>query len=157
MSRRLLGLFLIVATLTLGYGSVFALLAEIRARFGFDDWAIGMIGAAGFAAGFASQAFLSCFADRGYLRRLLGGGLAYGLHRRNWAVIVFLRQLRHCSSTPHLPLERRDLVPAPRAIVPPPRRHTARTMIGTPSSDGRNQNATGGSTLQSGSFGPLST
>jgi MFS family permease len=68
-----------VATLTLGYGSVFALLAEIRARFGFDDWAIGVIGGAGFVAGFAAQAFLSRFADRGYLRVLLGGGLGCSL------------------------------------------------------------------------------
>jgi MFS family permease len=74
-----LGLLLVVATLTLGYGSVFALLAEIRARFGFDDWAIGVIGAAGFAAGFLAQAFLSRFADRGHLRTLLGGGIGVAL------------------------------------------------------------------------------
>jgi MFS family permease len=70
----LLALLLLVATLTLGYGSVFALLAEIRARFGFDEWAIGLIGAAGFAAGFVAQAFLARFADRGRLRALLGAG-----------------------------------------------------------------------------------
>ena len=79
MNRGLLGLFLIVATLTLGYGSVFTLLAEIRARFGFDDWAIGVIGAGGFAAGFASQVFLSRFADRGQLRTLVGVGLTAAL------------------------------------------------------------------------------
>ena len=75
MNRGLLGLYLIVATLTLGYGSVFTLLAEIRARLGLDDWAIGVIGAAGFAAGFSSQLFLSRFADRGHLRTLICGGL----------------------------------------------------------------------------------
>jgi len=75
LNRGLLGLYLIVATLTLGYGSVFTLLAEIRARFGLDDWAIGVIGAAGFAAGFSSQLFLSRFADRGHLRTLICGGL----------------------------------------------------------------------------------
>jgi MFS family permease len=79
LSRDLLGLFLITATLTLGYGSVFTLLAEIRARFGFDDWAIGVIGGAGFAAGFVAQAFLSRFADRGHLRALLGSGLGSAL------------------------------------------------------------------------------
>jgi MFS family permease len=68
-----------VATLTLGYGSIFTLLAEIRAHFGFDDWAIGVIGGAGFVAGFMAQAFLSRFADRGYLRVLLGGGLGSAL------------------------------------------------------------------------------
>src|SRR5262245_2511385 len=63
----------------LTYGSVFALLAEIRARFGFDDWAIGVIGGAGFAAGFLAQLLLSRFADRGYLRAMLGGGIAAAL------------------------------------------------------------------------------
>ena len=78
-SSRLLGLYSVVATLTLGYGSVFALLAEIRARFGFDDWAIGVIGGAGLAAGFVAQLFLSRFADRGHLRAMLGGGIAVAL------------------------------------------------------------------------------
>lgn len=75
----MLGLYLLVATLTLGYGSVFALLAEIRARFGFDDWAIGLIGGAGFAAGFLAQLFLSRLADSGHLRAMLGGGIAVAL------------------------------------------------------------------------------
>jgi len=74
-----LGLYLVFATLTLGYGSVFALLAEIRERFGFDDWAIGLIGGAGFAAGFLAQLFLSRFADRGHLRAMIGGGIAVAL------------------------------------------------------------------------------
>jgi MFS family permease len=73
------GLFLVVATLTLGYGSVFALLAEIRARFGFDDWAIGLIGSAGFAAGFLARLFLSRLADRRHLRAMLAGGIAVAL------------------------------------------------------------------------------
>src|SRR5262245_5468772 len=63
----------------LSYGSVFALLAEIRARFGFDDWAIGLIGGAGFAAGFLAQLLLSRFADRGHLRTMIGGGIAAAL------------------------------------------------------------------------------
>jgi MFS family permease len=79
VDRSLLGLVLISATLSLGYGSVFTLLAEIRATFGFADWAIGTIGASGFAAGFVAQAFLSRFADRGRLRALLLGGVACAL------------------------------------------------------------------------------
>jgi MFS family permease len=79
MDRSLLGLAAISATLSLGYGSVFTLLAEIRTRFGFEDWAIGAIGAAGFAAGFVAQAFLSRWADRGFLRALMLGGLGAAL------------------------------------------------------------------------------
>jgi len=75
MDRSLLGLAAISATLAFGYGSVFTLLAEIRERFGFDDWAVGAIGAAGFAAGFVAQAFLSRWADRGFGRALMLGGL----------------------------------------------------------------------------------
>jgi len=55
MPTYLIGLFLVGGMLNLGYGSVFTLLAEIRARFGFEDWAIGWIGGAGFAAGFAAR------------------------------------------------------------------------------------------------------
>jgi DHA1 family bicyclomycin/chloramphenicol resistance-like MFS transporter len=79
MIPRSLVLLLVVATLTLGYGSVFALLAAIRVRFGFDDWAIGVIGGAGFAAGFLAQVFLSRLADRGRLRALLVGGMTVAL------------------------------------------------------------------------------
>jgi MFS family permease len=75
----MLGLYLVVATLMLGYGSIFALLAEIRAQFGFEEWAIGLIGGAGFAAGFFSQLFLSRLADRGHLRALLGVGMGLAL------------------------------------------------------------------------------
>ncbi len=79
MRQNPLGLFALVGVLSLGYGSIFALLAEIRARFGFDDWAVGVIGGAGFAAGFVAQAFLSRFADRGHLRRLLVAGVGIAL------------------------------------------------------------------------------
>jgi predicted MFS family arabinose efflux permease len=74
--RGLLVFYLITATLTLGYGSVFTLLAEIRERFGFEDWAVGIIGGAGFAAGFIAQVGLARFADRGHLRLMLRAGLA---------------------------------------------------------------------------------
>ena len=79
MPTSLIGLFLIGGTLNLGYGSVFTLLAEIRDRFGFEDWAIGWIGGAGFAAGFAAQVALSRYADRGHVRAMLVGGVIAAL------------------------------------------------------------------------------
>ena len=79
MQFNLVRLFLVSGTLTLGYGSVFTLLAEIRTRFGFEDWAIGWIGGAGFAAGFVAQVALSRYADRGYQRLMLVGGVLSGL------------------------------------------------------------------------------
>ena len=70
------GLFAISATLMLGYGSVFTLLAAIRERFGFDESAIGLIGGSGFAAGFVVQMALARYADRGHAGRMLRIGLA---------------------------------------------------------------------------------
>ena len=70
------GLFAISATMMLGYGSVFTLLAAIRERFGFDEGAIGLIGGSGFAAGFVVQVTLARYADRGHGARMLRIGLA---------------------------------------------------------------------------------
>ncbi len=76
IDRRLRdGLFAISATLMLGYGSIFTMLAAIRERFGFDESAIGLIGGSGFAAGFVVQLTLSRYADRGYAGRMLRVGL----------------------------------------------------------------------------------
>ena len=61
-------LFLLTGIMSLGYGSVFTLLADIRDRFGFDDASVGLIAFAGFATGFASQVFLARYADRGHPR-----------------------------------------------------------------------------------------
>ena len=69
-------LFALSATLMLGYGSIFALLAEIRDAFGFGESAIGLIGGSGFAAGLTAQIGLSRFADRGFGALMLRGGLA---------------------------------------------------------------------------------
>jgi len=68
-------LFALSATLMLGYGSIFALLAEIRDTFGFGESAIGVIGGAGFAAGLTAQVGLARFADRGYGALMLRTGL----------------------------------------------------------------------------------
>ncbi|MCE2389961.1 MAG: MFS transporter [Proteobacteria bacterium] len=72
-------LFPILTVLMAGYGSVYTLLAEIRDQFGFDETAVGAIGAAGFAAGFAAQVSLSRFADRGHTRAMLRAGAASAL------------------------------------------------------------------------------
>jgi MFS family permease len=68
-------LFLLTGVMSLGYGSVFTLLADIRDRFGFDDAAVGLIAFAGFATGFASQVFLARYADRGHTALMLRFGV----------------------------------------------------------------------------------
>ena len=58
--------FLLTAVMSLGYGSVYTLLAEIRDRFGFTDSQVGLIAFAGLGMGFVAQVFLARLADRGH-------------------------------------------------------------------------------------------
>lgn len=74
--KPLILLYLLTAVMSLGYGSVFTLLADIRDEFGFSDSDVGLIAFAGFATGFASQVFLARFADRGYAARMVRLGVA---------------------------------------------------------------------------------
>ncbi len=64
--RPLYVLFLLTALMSLGYGGIFTLLADIRDRFGFSDADVGLIAFAGFATGFTSQVVLARYADRGH-------------------------------------------------------------------------------------------
>lgn len=62
--------------MSLGYGSIFTLLADLRDRFGFSGSQLGLIVAAGFFAGFVAQLFLGRFADRGHVALMVRGGVA---------------------------------------------------------------------------------
>ena len=62
--RPLFVLFLLTALMSLGYGGIFTLLADIRDRFGFSDADVGLIAFAGFATGFASQVVLAAFVQQ---------------------------------------------------------------------------------------------
>ena len=73
--RRTLPLFLSTFVLMTGYGSIFTLLAVIREEFGLSEAEVGVVGAAGFLAGFVAQIGLARFADRGRTRLLLQLGL----------------------------------------------------------------------------------
>ena len=73
--RPLFVLFLLTALMSLGYGGIFTLLADIRDRFGFSDADVGLIAFAGFATGFASQVVLARYADRGHTALMLRAGV----------------------------------------------------------------------------------
>lgn len=73
---RLVALCLVSATMSLGYGSIYTVLADLRDQFGFTGTQLGLIVAAGFFAGFAAQLFLGRFADRGHVARMVRGGIA---------------------------------------------------------------------------------
>jgi MFS family permease len=74
-TRALLPYCLISGSMSLGYGSIYTLLADLRDRFGFSGTQLGLIVAAGFFAGFVAQLFLARFADRGYVAFMVRGGV----------------------------------------------------------------------------------
>ncbi len=61
----------------MGFGAIFALLPDFQDDLGFDDFWLGAVTAASFVAGFVSQVGLARFADRGFGRHLLIGGIAF--------------------------------------------------------------------------------
>jgi MFS family permease len=68
-------LFVVTGALSLSNGAVFALLAELQDRYGFETWGLGLIAGAAFASGFAAHVGVARYADRGYARVLLVVGL----------------------------------------------------------------------------------
>ncbi|MDE0615370.1 MAG: MFS transporter [bacterium] len=67
--------FVVTGSLSMGYGSLFTLLAEFRDKLGFSETELGFIIAVGFLAGFIAQVGLARFADRGYVWILVHGGV----------------------------------------------------------------------------------
>jgi MFS family permease len=65
---------LVSGVMSLGYGSVYTLLADLRDEFGFTGAQLGLIVAAGFFAGFGAQLGLARLADRGHIALLVRGG-----------------------------------------------------------------------------------
>ena len=55
--RSLLPYCIVAGSMSLGYGSIYTLLADLRDRFGFTEAQLGYIVAAGFFAGFCAQLF----------------------------------------------------------------------------------------------------
>jgi MFS family permease len=86
MQRGLRTYFLISAVMSLGYGSIYTLLADIRDRYGFQDWQVGLISFAGFVTGFAAQVFLARYADRGHAALMVRGGIAAAALGMAWTI-----------------------------------------------------------------------
>lgn len=93
---RLVALCLVSGAMSLGYGSIYTLLADLRDRYGFTGAQLGSIVAAGFFAGFAAQLFMGRFSDRGYVALMVRGGigiaalamLASAVATQFWAFLV---------------------------------------------------------------------
>ena len=89
MSTRALGsYFLLTGLMSLGYGSVFTLLADIRDRFEFTDADVGLIAFAGLAAGFLAQVVLARYADRGHAAAMVRVGLAAAALGMAWLTVA---------------------------------------------------------------------
>ncbi len=73
--RQLLPYFLVSGSMSLGYGSIYTLLADLRDKYGFSGTQLGLIVAAGFLAGFCAQLFLARDADRGHVALMVRGGV----------------------------------------------------------------------------------
>ncbi len=66
---------LVAATLSSGYGLMFALTAKLRDAYGLSSSMIGWIVGVGFFTSFAAQILVAPMADRGHARSLLVGGI----------------------------------------------------------------------------------
>ncbi len=71
-----LSLLLATAALTVSFGAIFGLLADLQKSLGFAAWGLGVAAAGAFVAAFVAQTLLARFADRGYGRLMLVGGVA---------------------------------------------------------------------------------
>src|SRR5690606_22060057 len=80
--------FLLTAAMSLGYGSIYTLLAEIRDRFGFSDSQVGIIAFAGLGMGFVAQMFLARLADRGHAAAMVRLGLIAAALGMAWTVFA---------------------------------------------------------------------
>ena len=86
LTWSMVSLFLLTALMSLGYGSVFTLLADIRDKFGFSDGAVGMIAFAGLFTGVLSQLFLSRYSDRGHAVLMMRIGIAAATVGMAWMI-----------------------------------------------------------------------
>lgn len=67
--------FVLTGALSLGYGSIYTLLADLRDTYGFSETQLGVITGAGFFAGFVAQLGLARLADRGHTAVMVRTGL----------------------------------------------------------------------------------
>ena len=88
LTRAMILLFLLTALMSLGYGSVFTLLADIRDKFGFSDGQVGLIAFAGLFTGVLSQLFLARYSDRGYAVVMMRVGIAAAAFGMLWMVFA---------------------------------------------------------------------
>jgi MFS family permease len=68
--------YVVSGSLSLGYGSIYTLLPDLRDELGFSEQQLGVLVGVGFFAGFFAQVVLSRYADRGYASMMVRAGIA---------------------------------------------------------------------------------
>ena len=74
-NRTFLPYFIVTGSLSLGYGSIYTLLPDLRDELGFSEQQLGVLVGVGFFAGFFAQVALSRYADRGYASIMVRSGI----------------------------------------------------------------------------------
>ena len=74
-NRTFLPYFIVSGSLSLGYGSIYTLLPDLRDKLGFSEQQLGVLVGVGFFAGFFAQVVLSRYADRGYASIMVRFGI----------------------------------------------------------------------------------
>jgi MFS family permease len=101
----------------LGYGAIFALLADLQDQYGLPTYGLGLIAGSSFLAALGAQVGLARYADRGHTRLLLRVGLAtcaagmvwFGVATQLWQ-FVGARVLLGLGSGMFVPAARRVVV-----------------------------------------------
>ncbi|MDQ1468292.1 MAG: hypothetical protein QOH10_2707 [Actinomycetota bacterium] len=81
-------LLIVAATVTVGFGAIFALLPDYQRELHFPTWGLGVAVTASFLAGFVAQVSLSRYADRGYGRAMLVGGVLVSVAGLIWLALA---------------------------------------------------------------------
>src|SRR5476649_2657684 len=81
-------LLIVSATVTVGFGAIFALLPDYQRELHFAPWGLGVAVSASFLAGFTAQVALSRYADRGFGRAMLVGGVLVSVAGLLWLALA---------------------------------------------------------------------
>jgi DHA1 family multidrug resistance protein-like MFS transporter len=110
-------LYTAVALEAMGYGAIFALLADLQDKYDLPTWSLGLIAGTSFLAALVSQVSLARYADRGHTVLLLRVGLGvaaagmlwFGIATQLWG-FVGARLLLGLGSGMFIPAARRVAV-----------------------------------------------
>ena len=105
------------AVVNMGFGAIFALLAELQDEFALPTWGLGVMIGSSFAVALAAQLLLAGQADRGYARELLLGGLILSAVGLAWMGFVATTLVEFTVARALLSVGEGALMPAARRIV----------------------------------------